>query len=98
LALFVWAPCLLSPLRGAPADSGSAMHYRPDAGARLPLPMPAGGLAGWVCLAGLVWIVARAWTSRRAQALGLGVAAVYLWCLASLAAPAVGAPMLGYRP
>ena len=97
LALIVWAPYLLAALRGAPADSGTAMHYLPDAGARLPLPMTAGGLTGWVCLAGLVWIVARAWTSRRAQALGLGVAAVYLWCLASLAATAVGTTMLGFR-
>src|SRR5699024_6289058 len=30
-------------------------------------------------------------------ALGLGVAAVYLWCLASLAATAVGTTMLGFR-
>lgn len=97
IALIVWAPYLLAALTGAPADSGTAMHYLPDAGARLPLPMLAGGLTGWVCLAGLVWIVARAWTSRRAQALGLGVAAVYLWCLASMAATALGTTLLGFR-
>ncbi|KAA0918098.1 arabinofuranosyltransferase [Dietzia sp. ANT_WB102] len=97
IALIVWAPYLLAALRGAPADSGTAMHYLPDAGARLPLPMTAGGLTGWVCLAGLVWIVARAWTSRRAQALGLGVVAVYLWCLASMAVTVLGTTMLGFR-
>ncbi|QGW23376.1 putative transmembrane protein [Dietzia sp. DQ12-45-1b] len=97
LALVVWAPYLLAASRGAPADSGTAMHYLPDAGARLPLPMTAGGLTGWVCLAGLVWIVARAWTSRRAQALGLGVVAVYLWSLASMAVTVLGTTMLGFR-
>ncbi|UVE94307.1 galactan 5-O-arabinofuranosyltransferase [Dietzia sp. B32] len=97
IALMVWAPYLLAALRGTPADSGTAMHYLPDAGARLPLPMTAGGLTGWVCLAGLVWIVVRAWTSRRAQALGLGVVAVYLWCLASMAITVLGTTMLGFR-
>lgn len=97
LALIVWAPYLLAALRGTPADSGTAMHYLPDAGARLPLPMTAGGLTGWVCLAGLIWIVARARTSRRAQALGLGVLAVYLWALASMAVTVLGTTMLGFR-
>lgn len=97
VASIVWAPYLLAALRGTPADSGTAMHYLPDAGARLPLPMTAGGLTGLVCLAGLIWIVARAWTSRRAQALGLGVVAVYLWCLASMAVTALGTTLLGFR-
>ncbi|MFN3339174.1 MAG: arabinofuranosyltransferase [Dietzia sp.] len=97
IALVVWAPYLVAALGGAPADSGTALHYLPDAGARLPLPMTAGGLTGWVCLAGLVWIVARAWTSRRAQALGLGVVAVYLWSLASMAVTVLGTTMLGFR-
>ncbi|MEH6819969.1 MAG: arabinofuranosyltransferase [Dietzia psychralcaliphila] len=97
IALVVWAPYLIAALGGAPADSGTALHYLPDAGARLPLPMTAGGLTGWVCLAGLVWIVARAWTSRRAQALGLGVVTVYLWSLASMAVTVLGTTMLGFR-
>lgn len=97
LALIVWAPYLLASLSGAPADSGTALHYLPDAGARLPLPMTAGGLTGLVCLVGLIWIVVRAWSSRRAQALGLGVAAVYLWCLASMAVTVLGTTMLGFR-
>lgn len=97
IALIVWAPYLVAALGGAPADSGTALHYLPDAGARLPLPMTAGGLTGLVCLAGLVWIVVRCWNSRRAQALGLGVAAVYLWCLASMAVTALGTTMLGFR-
>ncbi|WP_033443964.1 arabinofuranosyltransferase [Dietzia alimentaria] len=97
IALIVWAPYLVATLRGTPTESGTAMHYLPDSGARLPLPMTAGGLTGWVCLAGLIWIVARAWNSRRAQALGLGVVAVYLWCLASMAVTVLGTTMLGFR-
>ena len=97
IALLVWAPYLLASLGGAPADSGTALHYLPDSGARLPLPMTAGGLTGLVCLAGLIWIVVRARSSRRAQALGLGVAAVYLWCLASMAVTVLGTTMLGFR-
>lgn len=97
IALVVWAPYLLASLGGAPADSGTALHYLPDSGARLPLPMTAGGLTGLVCLAGLIWIVVRARSSRRAQALGLGVAAVYLWCLASMAVTVLGTTMLGFR-
>ena len=97
IALIVWAPYLVAALRGTPTESGTAMHYLPDSGARLPLPMTAGGLTGWVCLAGLIWIVARAWNSRRAQALGLGVVAVYLWCLASMAVTVLGTTMLGFR-
>lgn len=97
IALVVWAPYLLASLSGAPADSGTALHYLPDSGAQLPLPMTAGGLTGMVCLAGLIWIVVRAWSSRRAQALGLGVAAVYLWCLASMAVTVLGTTMLGFR-
>ena len=97
IALIVWAPYLLASLGGAPADSGTALHYLPDSGAQLPLPMTAGGLTGMVCLAGLIWIVVRAWSSRRAQALGLGVAAVYLWCLASMAVTVLGSTMLGFR-
>ncbi len=97
LALIVWAPYLLAALGGAPADSGTALHYLPDSGAQLPLPMTAGGLTGLVCLVGLIWIVVRARRSRRAQALGLGVVAVYLWCLASMAVTALGTTMLGFR-
>ena len=97
IALIVWAPYLVAALSGTPADSGTALHYLPESGAQLPMPMTAGGLTGWVCLAGLVWIVARARTSRRAQALGLGVLAIYLWSLASMAVTVLGTTLLGFR-
>ncbi|WP_138997868.1 galactan 5-O-arabinofuranosyltransferase [Rhodococcus zopfii] len=98
VALIVWLPFLLDVLGGASlAGSGTATHYLPDAGARLPLPMFHASLIGLLCLLGTVWLVGRAWSSRRAQALGLGVVAVYLWYLASLALTAVGTTLLAFR-
>jgi galactan 5-O-arabinofuranosyltransferase len=39
IALLVWGPYLLEVIHGSPAASGTALHYLPEAGARLPLPM-----------------------------------------------------------
>ncbi|MCK8671062.1 galactan 5-O-arabinofuranosyltransferase [Rhodococcus sp. HM1] len=98
VALIVWLPFLLEVLGGAQlAGSGTATHYLPEAGARLPLPMFHASLIGLLCLLGTVWLVGRASSSRRAQALGLGVVAVYLWYLASLALTAVGTTLLAFR-
>ncbi|WP_082899931.1 galactan 5-O-arabinofuranosyltransferase [Rhodococcus phenolicus] len=98
VALIVWLPFALDVLGGASlAGSGTATHYLPDAGARLPLPMFHASLIGLLCLLGTVWLVGRASSSRRAQALGLGVVAVYLWCLASMAVTAIGTTLLAFR-
>ena len=97
LALLVWAPYLLRAAGAEQSESGTAFHYLPASGARLPLPMFQGGIVGWLCLAGLVWIVLRCATSRRAQALGIGVATVYLWCLASMSLTALGTTLLAFR-
>ncbi len=42
-------------------------------------------------------LIGRATTSRRAQALGLGVVAVYLWFLGSMAFTALGNTLLAFR-
>ncbi|RVW00121.1 galactan 5-O-arabinofuranosyltransferase [Rhodococcus xishaensis] len=97
IALTVWLPYLLQALRGSPADSGTATHYLPDAGARLPLPMFQFSLAGGLCLLGTIWLVSRVMTSRRAQALGIGVIGIYLWALMSMALTALGATLLSFR-
>jgi len=98
VALIVWAPFVLEVLGGnAPSESGTATHYLPEAGARLPLPMFHMSLIGLLTLLGTVWLVGRASSSRRAQALGLGVVAVYLWYLASMAFTAVGNTLLAFR-
>ncbi|MCB8911266.1 MULTISPECIES: galactan 5-O-arabinofuranosyltransferase [Rhodococcus] len=98
VALIVWAPFVFDVLGGnPPSESGTATHYLPDAGARLPLPMFHMSLIGLLSLLGTVWLVGRASSSHRAQALGLGVIAVYLWYLASMASTAVGNTLLAFR-
>ncbi|AYF79369.1 hypothetical protein D7D52_25070 [Nocardia yunnanensis] len=98
LALTVWLPFLLKFLSGkASLGSGSAFHYLPESGSRLPLPMTEFDLLGVFCLAGTIWLVLRAGSSRRAQALGIGVVAIYLWCLLSMLATAAGTTLLAFR-
>jgi galactan 5-O-arabinofuranosyltransferase len=97
LALTVWLPYLLTVVGGSPAASGTALHYLPEAGAQLPLPMIHFSLTGALCLLGTVWLVARASSSRRAQALGVGVVAIYLWSLLSMAVTVLGSTLLSFR-
>ncbi|MFF0816223.1 galactan 5-O-arabinofuranosyltransferase [Rhodococcus sp. NPDC003318] len=97
IALTVWTPFLLELRTRSLAGSGTATHYLPEAGATLPLPMFDASLVGLLCLLGTVWLIARAASSRRAQALGIGVVAVYLWSLLSMAFTAVGTTLLSFR-
>ncbi|MGY1982459.1 galactan 5-O-arabinofuranosyltransferase [Nocardia gipuzkoensis] len=97
IALVVWGPYLAKALRSTTASSGTALHYLPEAGAQLPLPMFHFSLLGALCLIGTIWLVLRAASSRRAQALGIGVAAIYLWTLLSMAATAAGTTLLSFR-
>ncbi|WP_327121459.1 galactan 5-O-arabinofuranosyltransferase [Nocardia sp. NBC_01730] len=97
VALIVWTPYLLKALRGATASSGTALHYLPESGSELPLPMFEFSLLGALCLVGTVWLVLRAASSRRAQALAIGVLAIYLWTLLSMVATAAGTTLLSFR-
>lgn len=97
LALAVWTPYLLKMLSGARIPSGSAFHYLPESGAQLAFPMLEFSLRGGLCLLGVLWLVVRAGSSRRAQALGIGVVAIYLWTLLSMTATAAGTTLLSFR-
>ncbi|MFF2086518.1 galactan 5-O-arabinofuranosyltransferase [Nocardia sp. NPDC058176] len=97
LALVVWTPYLLKMLSGAKIPSGSAFHYLPESGAQLAFPMLEFSLRGGLCLLGVLWLVVRAGSSRRAQALGIGVVAIYLWTLLSMTATAAGTTLLSFR-
>ncbi|WP_068272588.1 galactan 5-O-arabinofuranosyltransferase [Aldersonia kunmingensis] len=97
VALIVWLPYLLELRTTRPAGSGTATHYLPDAGAHFPLPMLDPSLLGALCMLGTLWLVFRSATSRRAQALGIGVVALYLWVLASMAFTALGNTLLSFR-
>ncbi|MEV0547999.1 galactan 5-O-arabinofuranosyltransferase [Nocardia salmonicida] len=97
LALVVWTPYLLKMLSGAKLPSGNAFHYLPESGAQLAFPMLEFSLRGAFCLLGVLWLVIRAGSSRRAQALGIGVVSIYLWTLLSMAATAAGTTLLSFR-
>ncbi|MFD4443281.1 galactan 5-O-arabinofuranosyltransferase [Nocardia sp. NPDC058519] len=97
LALVVWAPYLLKMLSGAKIPSGSAFHYLPESGAQLAFPMLEFSLRGALCMIGVLWLVVRAGSSRRAQALGIGVVSIYLWTLLSMTATAAGTTLLSFR-
>ncbi|WP_083873810.1 galactan 5-O-arabinofuranosyltransferase [Nocardia paucivorans] len=97
IGLIVYLPFLLRLLEGVGARSGTAFHYLPEAGTQLPMPMTNLSLLGGLCLVGTLWLVLRAGSSRRAQSLGIGVLAVYLWSLLSMAATAAGTTLLSFR-
>ncbi|AYJ47398.1 galactan 5-O-arabinofuranosyltransferase [Rhodococcus sp. P1Y] len=97
IALTVWFPYLIDALAGTPSTSGTALHYLPESGAELPFPMLEFSLLGALCMVGTLWLAVRGATSRRAQALGIGVVAVYLWTLLSMAAAAAGTTLLSFR-
>ncbi|MFX0573229.1 arabinofuranosyltransferase [Nocardia nepalensis] len=97
VALVVWLPFVLKMLGGTMPRSGTAFHYLPEGGAQLPFPMAESSPTGTFFLIGTAWLVLRAASSRRAQALGIGVVAIYLWCLLSMAATAAGTTLLSFR-
>lgn len=97
VALICWLPFLVEALTSGLPSSGTAMHYLPASGAELPLPMVEFSLLGGLCLVGTIWLVVRAGSSRRAQALGIGVVAIYLWTLLSMLATVAGTTLLSFR-
>ncbi|WP_227978881.1 galactan 5-O-arabinofuranosyltransferase [Nocardia spumae] len=99
MTLVVWGPYLAKVLTGHLPSSNSALHYLPEAGSHLPFPMFdfSEPLLGALCLLGTIWLVLRAASSRRAQALGISVIAIYLWSLASMLVTAAGTTGLAFR-
>ncbi|MEU1985220.1 galactan 5-O-arabinofuranosyltransferase [Nocardia sp. NPDC019395] len=97
VALPVFLPFLLRMLDRPKLESGGAFHYLPEAGSELPLPMAEFSMLGGLCLIGVIWLVVRASSSRRAQSLGIGVVAVYLWSLLSMLATVAGTTLLSFR-
>ncbi|TSE00842.1 arabinofuranosyltransferase [Skermania sp. ID1734] len=97
IALIVWTPYLLELRHIKPSQNGTAFHYLPEAGSQLPLPMLQFSLLGAFCLLGTLWLVVRSGSSRRAQSLGVGVVAIYVWSFASMAFTALGSTLLSFR-
>ena len=97
IALTWWGPYLLAAAKGSPADSGTALHYLPTAGAQLDFPMLSFTLLGALCMVGTVWMVGYARSSTRAGALAIAVVAVYAWSLLSMVTTLVGTTLLSFR-
>ncbi|WP_072806037.1 galactan 5-O-arabinofuranosyltransferase [Rhodococcoides yunnanense] len=97
VALTVWLPYLIDAIEGTPSTSGTALHYLPESGATLPFPMFEFSLVGALTLVGTLWLAVRTATSRRAQALTIGVVSIYLWTLLSMAATVAGTTLLSFR-
>ena len=90
-------PWLLATLSGSAADSGTALHYLPDAGASLEVPMLRFTLLGLLCMVGTLWLVVCARSSTRAGALAVAVLAVYAWSLLSMVTTLAGTTLLSFR-
>jgi galactan 5-O-arabinofuranosyltransferase len=97
ISLIGWGPYLIAAIRGKPADSGTAQHYLPSAGAQLEFPMLHFTLLGALCMLGTVWLVVHARSSTRAGALAIAVLAVYAWSLLSMLTTLVGTTLLSFR-
>jgi galactan 5-O-arabinofuranosyltransferase len=90
-------PWVLAAAKGSPADSGTAQHYLPSAGAQLEFPMLHFTLLGALCMLGTLWLVWRARRSTRAGALAIAVLAVYAWSLLSMLTTLAGTTLLSFR-
>lgn len=90
-------PWLLAAAKDTPAESGTAMHYLPAAGANLEFPMLRFTLLGALCMVGTLWLVWRARSSTRAGALAVAVLTVYAWSLLSMVTTLAGTTLLSFR-
>jgi len=97
IGLIGWGPYLIAAINGKPADSGTAQHYLPSAGAQLEFPMLHFTLLGALCMLGTLWLVVYARSSTRAGALAIGVLAVYAWSLLSMLTTLLGTTLLSFR-
>jgi galactan 5-O-arabinofuranosyltransferase len=97
IGLLGWGPYLVAAAKGSPADSGTAQHYLPTAGAQLEFPMLHFTLLGALCMLGTLWLVVYACSSTRAGALTVSVLAVYAWSLLSMLTTLVGTTLLSFR-
>ncbi len=97
IALIGWGPYLIAAINGKPADSGTAQHYLPSAGAQLEFPMLHFTLLGALCMLGTLWLVVYARSSTRAGALAIAVLAVYAWSLLSMLTTLAGTTLLSFR-
>jgi galactan 5-O-arabinofuranosyltransferase len=94
LALVTWGPFLLAGGLGKP---NTAAHHLPANSTSFPTPFVPGSVFGFLCLAGLVWLLVRARQEPVAAALLVVTGAVYVWFAASTLALAAHTTLLAFR-
>lgn len=97
IGLPAYGPFLLRVARDGTDSTGSALHYLPEQGSVLSLPILHFTLLGALGMIGVVWVLVQARSCLPAQALGLGIAGSYLWAILSMAASPAGTTLLGFR-
>jgi galactan 5-O-arabinofuranosyltransferase len=94
LALVTWGPFLLA---GGLGKANTAAHHLPANSTSFPMPFVPGSVFGFLCLAGLVWLLLRARQEAIASALLVITGGVYFWFTASTLALAAHTTLLAFR-
>ena len=96
VAAIVWGPYVMAVYRGRPQSGATAMHYLPNEGTQIPMPMLSFSVIGALCMCGLVYLVVRA-VDRDVRAMGAALVVFYGWIVASMVATLTGNTLLGFR-
>ncbi|MBK4139936.1 hypothetical protein GWO53_05490 [Corynebacterium macginleyi] len=96
IALIAWAPYLWSVLHSTAPLQTTAQHYLPEEGTQIPVPFLSMSIVGFLCLAGLIFIVTRL-RDAEVRALGLSIIGIYLWTVLSMVMTLVGTTLLSFR-
>ncbi len=97
IALLVWLPYVVATSFFLDNPRSAALHYLPEEGAFLPMPMTEGDALGVLCLAGLVWLLIRCHRNEIAAAMLTTVVAVYTWFVLSTVALVAKTTLLAFR-
>ncbi|TNC27436.1 arabinofuranosyltransferase [Amycolatopsis alkalitolerans] len=94
LSLVTWGPFILAGGLGKP---NAAAHFLPESSATFPTPFEPTSVFGFLCLAGLVWMVLRVRRSPVAFSLLTVAALVYVWFGLSTLALVAHTTLLAFR-
>ncbi|MGW0890173.1 arabinofuranosyltransferase [Saccharopolyspora sp. NPDC002578] len=97
ISLLVWAPYVLATHVFTDNPRSAALHYLPEDGSFLPVPMTDASAFGALCLAGFAWLIVRARSSEVAGAMLTLVIAIYAWFGLSTLALVAKTTLLAFR-
>ncbi|GAA3356083.1 galactan 5-O-arabinofuranosyltransferase [Saccharopolyspora gregorii] len=97
ISLLVWLPYVLATHVFTDNPRSAALHYLPEDGSFLPVPMTDASPVGALCLAGFAWLVLRARRSEVAAAMLTVVVAIYTWFGLSTLALVAKTTLLAFR-